>query len=345
MATPSAKKIFVTGGTGFLGSYLLRTLVARMPDADILALKRPHSSLDLVGEEAEKIQWIEGDILDYFLLEDIMAEVSEVYHCAATVSFDPRGRAHMREVNVEGTENLVNAALHHQHLRLVHVSSVAAIGRRKEIGLISEQTKWESNRKNSQYAITKYQGEMEVWRGITEGLDAAIVNPSIILGSGYWDRGTGKIIRNAWNAFPFYPVGGSGFVDVRDVADFMIRLMDSGIRGQRYVLNSENMAYGTLFSELARLLDKPAPRIKVNGWIKEIAWRAEWLRTRITGGTPFITKETANNSMETWKFDAKKSLGMPGFAYRPLSVTLEETCQQFRESMALGQNFHRLPLV
>ncbi|MEM1220212.1 MAG: NAD-dependent epimerase/dehydratase family protein [Bacteroidota bacterium] len=338
------KKIFVTGGTGFLGSYLLRMLVEKEPSTEILALHRASSSLDLVGEAAAKVQWIEGDILDYLLLEDIIGTVQEIYHCAATVSFDPRDYEYMRRVNVEGTENMVNAALNNQSARLVHVSSVAAIGRRKDIGIISENTKWESSTKNSYYAITKYQSEMEVWRGITEGLNAAIVNPSIILGSGFWDRGTGKIIRNAWREFPFYPAGASGFVDVRDVADFMIRLMAEEVRGQRYLLNGANLGYGELFSDLASRLGKKPPRVKVNWWIKEAAWRAEWIRTRFTGGSPFITKETANNSMESWQFDAQKSLEMPGFSYRPLEQTLEETCRQFAESQRAGKGFHRLPV-
>ncbi|MEO1713970.1 MAG: NAD-dependent epimerase/dehydratase family protein [Bacteroidota bacterium] len=340
----TAKKIFVTGGTGFLGSYLLRMLVEKDPAAEIIALRRTSSSLDMVGDAAARIQWIEGDMLDYLLLEDVIGRVQEIYHCAATVSFDPRDQEHMRRINVEGTENLVNATLYHQSPRLVHVSSVAAIGRRKDIGIISEDTKWESSTKNSYYAITKYQSEMEVWRGITEGLNAAIVNPSIILGSGFWDRGTGKIIRNAWREFPFYPAGASGFVDVRDVADFMIRLMAEGIQGHRYLLNSTNLGYGALFSDLANRLGKKPPRVKVNWWIKEAAWRAEWLRTRLTGGTPFITKETANNSMESWEFNAQKSLQLPGFSYRPLEQTLEETCRQFVESQQLEQGFHRLPI-
>ena len=177
------KKIFVTGGTGFLGSYLLRYLIHK-GYTDIRALKRSTSSMALLGDVAHLIEWIDGDILDVVSLQESMQEVQQVYHCAAIVSYESGQADLMHEVNVVGTANVVNLALEMQVEKLVHVSSIAALGRSGKSKLLDESAKWEQSKFNTQYAISKHRAEMEVWRGIAEGLNAAIVNPSVILGSG-----------------------------------------------------------------------------------------------------------------------------------------------------------------
>lgn len=338
------KQILVTGGTGFLGSYLLRYLV-REGYTRVRALRRATSQMDLVAEVANKIEWVEGDVLDIFSLEDAMQGVQQVYHCAAVVSFDPRDYDQMRQVNVDGTANVVNAALAANIEKLVHVSSIAAIGRMKNQPIVTEQTKWERSHHNSEYAISKYLSENEVWRGMTEGLNVAVVNPSVILGAGRWEEGPLKFFKVVWKNFPFYTKGITGFVDVRDVARFMLQLMESEASGERYILNGDNLTYQTIFAEIATHLNKKAPSIQVNPVIQQIAWRVEWLRSKLFGGRPLVTRETAATSMRSYFYENEKSRSDFDFEYTPIRQTIAESCRQFREAAENGFESRILPLI
>ncbi|HMN89029.1 MAG TPA: NAD-dependent epimerase/dehydratase family protein [Saprospiraceae bacterium] len=339
------KQILVTGGTGFLGSYLLRYLL-REGYTQVRALRRSNSRMDLVADIADQIAWVEGDLLDIFALEKAMQNVQQLYHCAAIVSFDPRDRNQMRQVNVEGTANVVNAALHAGIAKMVHVSSVAAIGRRKNTDIVTEQSRWERSNYNSEYAISKYLSENEVWRGMVEGLPVAVVNPSIIIGSGRWHEGPQQLFRLVWNNFPFYTTGVSGFVDVRDVARFMIQLMESNITNERYILNTENLRFQTVMNEIAAHLQRKPPRIRVTPLIQQIAWRVEWLRTLLSGRRPLITREVANHATRSFYYQNGKSLtDFPNFEYTPIQQTIAETCSQFRQAAEADFNTTTLPLL
>ncbi len=338
------KQILVTGGTGFLGSYLLRYLV-REGYTRVRALRRATSTMDLVAEVADKIEWVESDVLDTFSLEDAMQDVQLLYHCAAVVSFDPQDYDQMRQINVDGTANVVNAALAAGVEKMVHVSSIAAIGRMKNQPQVSEQTKWERSNHNSEYAISKYLSENEVWRGMVEGLNVAVVNPSVILGSGRWDENALKFFKMVWKNFPFYTKGTTGFVDVRDVARFMLLLMESEVSGERYILNGENLTYQTVFNEIALHLNKKPPSIQVNPLIQQIAWRVEWLRSKLFGGRPFITRETAATALRSYFYENEKSRTDFDFEYTPIRQTIAETCRQFREAAATEFESKVLPLI
>lgn len=335
------QQLFVTGGTGLLGSYLLRYLV-QAGYQRIRALRRANSRMDLVANIVDKIEWIEGDILDVLFLDKAMEDVQRVYHCAAIVSFDPRDVDKMMQVNQEGTANLVNICLHHQVEKLIHVSSIAAIGRRPKTRIINEALKWERSHYNSNYAISKYLAEQEVWRGIAEGLTAAIVNPSVIMGSGFWDEGPTRFFKQVWEGLKFYPTGATGFVDVRDVAQFMIQLMESNIAKERYILNGENLQFQKVFNSIAKELHTKAPFIKVNPLLKSIAWRAEWLRTLFTRKKPMVTRDTANAAMRTFEYQNDKSLQVFDFKYTPIARTIAETSSQFLQ--ALKEDFRPMGL-
>lgn len=338
------KQILVTGGTGFLGSYLLRYLV-REGYTRVRALRRATSNMDLVNEVIHKIEWIEGDVMDIFSLEDAMQDVQLVYHCAAIVSFDPRDYEEMRQINVDGTANVINAALEANVEKLVHVSSTAAIGRMKNQPVVTEQTKWERSNYNSEYAISKYLAENEVWRGMVEGLNVAVVNPSVILGSGRWDEGPLQFFKMGWNNFPFYTKGTAGFVDVRDVARFMLQLMQSEVVGERYILSGESLTYQTVMNEIATHLNKKPPTIQVNPLLQQIAWRVEWLRSRMFGGRPLITRETASHSLRTFFYQNDKSRTDFAFEYTPIRQTIAEVCGQFQEVAENGFASKTLPLI
>jgi nucleoside-diphosphate-sugar epimerase len=337
------KSIFVTGGTGFLGSYLLRYLVAE-GYTDIRALKRPNSPMDLVREVADKIEWIEGNILDTFILEDAMDGVQQVYHCAGIVSYAPSDYQLMMDVNAEGTTNMVNVALYRKVEKFVYVSSIASIGRRPKLPVIDENTKWERSNWNSSYAISKYLGEMEVWRGVAEGLNVGIVNPAVIIGSGFWDRGTGQLFERANNGLKFYPKGSTGYVDVRDVARFMVKLMDSDIQNERYILNGANSSYLDFFTKVAAVLNKKPPSIQVNFILKELAIAGEWLRSTLLRKKPLLTRHTVNHVNRDFVYKNEKSKAAFDFDYTPLEQTLAETGEQFLASQKRKEKAAVLPI-
>lgn len=338
------KQILVTGGTGFLGSYLLRYLV-REGYTRIRATRRPDSRMDLVAAVADKIEWVETDLLDVIGLENAMQHVTKVYHCAAIVSFDPRNYDEMRRVNVDGTANVVNAALYANVEKLVYVSSIAAIGRTKQSRIITEKTKWERSKLNSEYGISKYLAEQEVWRGAAEGLNIAIVNPSVILGSGRWGEGPLKFFKLIHKQYPFYTTGTSGFVDVRDVARFMLLLMESDISRERFILNAENLTFQTLMNEIAKQLGKKPPSIKVTRFTQQIVWRLEWLRSRLFGGKPLITREVAQRATASYFYENEKSLSVFDFEYTPIRQTIAETAAQFKAAAAADFKTMYLPLL
>ncbi|CAL1521152.1 NAD-dependent epimerase/dehydratase family protein [Chitinophaga sp. MM2321] len=327
--------ILVTGGTGFLGSHLIRSLVDAGKPVRALCRKQPSPRLQ---DLADKIEWVPGDILDVPSLEDAMVGITQVYHCAAIVSFQPGDRNNLLKVNAEGTANVVNMALDAGVQKLLYVSSVASIGRAKENAPVDEDCEWEDSRNNSQYSISKFQGEMEVWRGIAEGLDAVIVNPSIILGAGFWEDGSGALLKSAWKEFPFYTLGVNGFVDVKDVANVMIQLMDSSISGERFILSADNWNYQQLFTEMAHALGKKPPHIAVKPWIAEVVWRLEKVKGMITGKPPLVTKETARTAQLKVYYDHSKVLSfLPGFSFRPLKQTIAEISAAFIKEKAVQQ--------
>ena len=338
------KKIFVTGGTGLLGSYLLRYLIKK-GYTNVWALKRNTSSMSLVKEIEDQITWVEGDILDVPLLEEVMEDTYQVYHCAAIVSFNPKEFKEMMQVNQEGTANVVNMCLYRNVEKLVHVSSIAAIGRREKVINVSESNKWERSEYNSQYAISKYLAEQEAWRGWAEGLNVAIVNPSVIMGSGFWLQGPTRFFKQVWDGLRFYPIGSTGFVDVRDVARFMLTLMESDIVGERFILNGDNLTFRTVFSEIANAIHKPAPNIRVTNIMKSLAWRIEWLRSRLTGKKPMVTRDTANASMRTFLYENAKSLNTFNFTYTPILQTIRETGEQYLEAVEKDLQPMALPLL
>ena len=334
-------KVLITGGTGFVGSYLLRLLVRE--GWRVRALRRSASPMHLVQEVADQVEWAEADVTDVGALEDAFEGVTHVCHCAAMVSFHPRDRRRMMQVNVEGTANVVNLALDFGVKKLVHVSSIAALGRTKERPELDEHSKWAASKRNTQYAISKYMSEQEAWRGHFEGLPTAIVNPAIVLGSGFWDTGSARFFRQVDAGLPFWPTGCSGFVDVRDVARFMLLLLEGDTVGERFILNAQNMAYRDFFSMMAHDLGKKPPSIRVAPWLGEVAWRVEWMKEKLLGMAPIVTKESARSSVSQFRYANQKSLTVPGFAYRPVEETVRETAAQFLTSKAAGAKAGVLP--
>lgn len=275
------------------------------------------------------IEWVDGDILDYFSLEKMLAGVTEIYHCAAIVSFNTNDRQKMISNNVEGTANLVNAALENGVKKICHVSSVAALGRLDEQQLITEETNWVPSKKISGYSESKFFSEVEIWRGIQEGLDAVIVNPSIILGPANWETGSAKIFKTVWDGMKYYTRGITGYVDVKDVAKAMVLLMDElnfeMCKNQRYLLNAENLSYQDVFYQIADAIGKPRPKIHATRFMLELGWRAAKMASLITGKPQLITREIVNSSKSMNNFDGSKITRQLNFNYLPISESIKQT--------------------
>lgn len=308
--------IFLTGGTGLLGSHLLIELLKR--GKKVRALKRKTSSLKNVqqifnyylGDESSdlfnSIEWIEGDINDIVSLKSVMIGCDEVYHAAGYVSFYRKDFKKLMKINKEGTANIVNVCLALGVKKLSYVSSTAAIGRDLKGTEYTEKSKWANSSENSNYAVSKYSGEMQVWRGQEEGLNTSIVNPSVILGAGNWEEGSLTLFKNVKKGLKFYTEGVNAFVDARDVAFCMVELVENNIFNERFLIISENVCFRDLFFQIADELKVKRASTKVKPWLAGLAWRIEALKSRMFGIKPKITKETARSAMSISKYSNAK---------------------------------------
>lgn len=321
--------ILVTGGTGFLGAHLLHLLIQKHPQQTICATKRPNSNLQLVADIAHKIKWLHADVLDTEALYSAMQGVEQVYHSAALVSFVGTQRPNLYNINVKGTANVVNAALENKVKKMVYVSSIAAIGRSEKNDQVNEQTKWENSRYNTYYGETKRLAELEVWRGAEEGLKSVIINPSVILGTGDWTSGSCNLFLQIWEGLKIYPQGGTGFVNVQDVANIAYLLMNSDIENERFIINSENWSYKVFFETIAQYLQKPAPNMAATPLLKAIGWRLEALKSYLKKREPILTRETARTSGKTYFYDNQKVCNALNYKFIPVQETIRQVCNDF----------------
>ncbi len=318
--------ILVTGATGLVGSHLISALLAKG-----FSVKALYRSEIPSFNDSQKIQWIKADILDVVAMEQAMEGVTQVYHCAAIVSFSSKNKEALHHTNIEGTANIVNACLNATVEKLVFVSSVAALGRIREEQTINEKMNWTEETSNSEYGKSKYLAEMEVWRGMGEGLNIAIVNPVIILGPGDWTKGSSALFKSAYDEFPWYTEGSSGFVDVLDVVDAMILLMESNISSQRYIISGATLKYKEVFTMIANAFQKRPPHKKVTALLAEIVWRLEAIKGVFTGKAPLLTKETSRTARASVNFDNTKLLqAIPHFQYRPIESSIIRICDELK---------------
>lgn len=324
--------ILVTGGAGLLGKELItQLLLAGKP------VRAIYNKTMIADFENESLQQMQCDILDVVGLEEAMEGVDQVYHCAAIVTFNPGRKPEMFKINIEGTANVVNAALDAGIKKMVYVSSVAALGRIREDGPINETMNWTEETSNSAYGQSKYLAEMQVWRGIGEGLNAVMVNPVIILGAGNWNGGSSQIFKTAYDEFPWYTEGSTGFVDVKDVVKAMIELMNSDITAERFIISAENRTYADVFGLIAKAFGKKPPHKKVTPLLANIVWRIEAIKSHFTGKDPLLTKETAATAMTKATFDnSKLKAFIPGFEYRKIEDTIAETCKVLQQKINNG---------
>jgi len=328
--------VFVTGGTGLIGTFLIQHLLQK--GAVIKALYR--QNIPARFQNIAQLEWIEGDILDATLLRKIIREADEVYHCAGLVSYAPQDAEILKSINIDGTSNVVNACLANSRVSLCHVSSIAALGMVKGDQLITEEAKWDGATEHSLYASSKYFGELEVWRGIAEGLKAIIVNPSVVLGSAdEINRSSTQLFKYVADEKPYYTAGSANFVDVRDVVAAMIGLMERpNAAGERYIVSAGNLSYKEFFDQVASCLHKRAPFWKVPDWLTEIIWRLERVRSIFTCQRPLITKDTARTAKRKRLYSNEKIKNKLDITFRPVPETITWCCRELIKQQRLSEN-------
>jgi len=331
--------ILVSGGTGMLGAHLLYALVQK--DKKVRAIKRSTSNMEIVkrifgyyNDDAEKlfnqIEWIEADVLDSESVFNAMQGIDYVYHAAAIVSFASKDRENMITSNIMGTQNMVNASLANGIKKFCHVSSISALGEAINGEPITEESFRNPKARHSGYSTSKFLSEMEVWRGITEGLNAVIVNPSIILGPGDWKSGSPSIFSNIGKGLKFYTNGTTGYVDVMDVVNSMISLMESDIINERFIISAENLSFKEIFWQVAEALDVKKPDTQANALMLSLAWRWESLRSKITGKVPLVTKDSAYSAVNKAKFSSEKLVNATKFKFTPINECITRIARAYK---------------
>ncbi|MBX2895677.1 MAG: NAD-dependent epimerase/dehydratase family protein [Cyclobacteriaceae bacterium] len=318
--------IAITGANGLLGSYILRKLVAEK--VPVIALCRNNSDRKLVTD-IKDITWRNADVTDPVSLEDALQGATTVIHTAALVTFNPRLRDKMMQVNIGGTRHVVDACLALKIPNLIHISSVAALGRKSGVPRIDENTHWVDSNLNTDYAISKRLAELEVWRGAEEGLAVNVINPSVILAPADWEKSSARLFQYVWQEKKFYTDTHINYVDVRDVVAVIWKLLEHKISHQQFIVNAGSASVKNLFDLMALNFKRKAPSIKVStGWVKWLAW-ADELRSRITGSEPMITRQSARVTKENFFFANDKVKHELGISFSTAEETIAWCCQQY----------------
>ena len=333
--------VLVTGGTGLVGAHLLLHLIesASTDNTKIRATYRELKNIQktkLLFENYHKlplfdaIEWVQADIIDVPSLEKAFMEIDYVYHCAAVISFDPKDENHLRKTNIEGTANIVNLCLVHKVKKLCYVSSTSALGDLSgNESIINEETEWNPEKPHSDYAISKYGAEMEIWRGQQEGLDVVVVNPGVIIGPGFLDQGSGELFTKVKKGLRFYTLGTTGFIAVSDVVIIMVKLMKSEIVNQRFILISQNIVFRDIFHMIADALKVKRPKYHATPLLMRFLWRFDLIFSLLSKRNRQITKATAKASYSTHQYSNEKIEATLAYSFLNLKEYINSTAYLF----------------
>jgi dihydroflavonol-4-reductase len=319
--------IAVTGANGLLGSFIVRKLMES--GKPFVAFKRKGSDMSLLKDVAGQITWRDADVTDSISLDEALKGVTHVIHAAAIVSFNPRDKQKIFDVNLQGTRNVVNACLANSVKRLLHVSSVAALGRQKDQETIDENNKWTESPINSTYGESKYLAELEVFRGQEEGLSTVIVNPSLILAPADWNKSSAQLFKYVWSQRPYYIQGSLNYIDVRDVSNAVDELLHSSLENQRFILNAGSIPFEEFFKNIAVRFKRRAPYIKVPKKLLHVIAPIESVRSWLLNSEPLITRETARLAGTHFLYSNKKVSKTLNFEFQSIDKTLQWCCDYY----------------
>ena len=331
--------ILITGGTGLVGANVLLRLSESVASDSIVALYRTEKSKEKTFTLFKKnqketyfnsVNWIQGDILDVPSLENAFQNIEYVYHCAALISFNPSDEEKLRKINIEGTANIVNFCINKKVKKLCYVSSIAAIGDlAQNETILTENSEWNPEMPHTDYAISKYGAEMEVWRGYQEGLDVVIVNPGVILGDSFWNQGSGTLFSKVRSGIPFYTNGSTGYIAVVDVASIMTELMNSTVTGERFILISENITYKTIFEKISKRIKAKNPSIEAKPWLLNLACVLDSISNFIIRTDRRITKMTAKSLVNEDQYSSEKIIQLLNYSFIEIDAFLDEITVDF----------------
>ncbi len=320
--------ILITGATGFLGSYI-STLLVENGYTNLHATHRETSDFSLVTRIKDKINWIVCDFSDISSIHEVTRDKDVIIHSAAAVSFKKSDVELLMKSNATLTADLVNAALQNNIKRFIHISSIAAIGRSLNEDFISEKTDWSDGPLNSDYAISKRFAELEVWRGAAEGLNMCILNPSLIIGAGFWDKGTPSIFTRLKKGVTFFPTGANGVVDVRDVAKSVLLALEKNVSNKRIIISAENVYYRDFFQKIASVLKAKIPSRPLSPLLVNCYSAVDKLLNIFGTELGFVSaKQLKSLSFES-RYDNKISVEELGLKYRDLEVSINDIVQNF----------------
>ena len=332
--------VLVTGATGLVGSHLVYKLVSN--GIPVKGMYRRAKKLELVknvfsyySDDAQalynQVEWVESDINDIPSLQKAFENVTHVYHCAAFVSFEPDKYHQLRKINIEGTANIVNLSISNGINKLCYVSSIAAIGHNPNPDVpITEKTEWQPEADNSVYAITKFGAELEVWRGSQEGLDVVIVNPGIIVGPGYWHGGgSSSLFKSIYKGMSHYTTGITGYVDVYDCVEAMIKLIEGDVKNERFILVAENLSFQQFQEKVAVALGVEPPKKEASPSLLAFAWRVDWLRNKLLGKRRKLSKQMARSAQSKSLYNHSKIKDTIEFSFNDLDTSIKKTAELF----------------
>ena len=316
-------RILVTGGTGLLGSYMLRWF--RHHGYTNLTATFHNDSKTLPADLQQGIEWKKLVLPDIQDTHEIISGMDWVIHTAAYIGYNKNEKAKLLAINQEGTKHIVNACLEHQVKHFIYVGSIGALGKEKNFATLNEASPWLQNEFSTTYGLSKYLGELEAWRGSIEGLNVTAVLPSVILGTGDWQRSSLQIFDRVAKKSGWYPGGQTGYVDVRDLANFIGLILEKNKPGERWILNAENLSYEVIYRMIGQVLGlqknfRPAPR-----WLANVILSSISLMTGKQLG-----KEILAPAYATFSYDHSKSLALDGFSYRPIEETIHEVTEIYR---------------
>ncbi len=331
MITPSlTDRILVTGATGLLGSHVIRELLTHGYD-NIVAMKRSSSSMALISDVHDRVEWWECDLLDLTSLDD-PGVVDAIIHCAALISYDPRDRDAMERVNVEGTKSIIELAHRKSVKRLIHVSSIAAVGASDDGNPVDEKALWNYEAgATSAYSVTKFYAEQEMWRAHVEGLSVLIACPSVILGAGDWTQGSASIPHRVAAGLLYYPSGSTGYVDVHDVASILRKMLSLTTDGERYIVSAHNASYKYVLENFARALGASPPTRELPLWMHSVLPFLSRIRQLISGDSP-ITRTLLQSMSQVRHYSDSKLQRDIGHDYRPLIDTIDRIAKAYGEA-------------
>lgn len=333
--------ILVTGGTGLVGAHLLYRLASEQQKVRAIyrskkSLKHTKNVFSCYTENSETlfnaIEWVKADIIDIPALTEVFKGITQVYHCAALVSFEPNKYYQLRQTNIEGTANLVNLSLSFSVEKFCHVSSIATLSDTLNQLPITEENIWNPEEDHNDYAITKYGAEMEVWRGSQEGLDVVIVNPGVILGPGIWENGSGNLFKRAKKGLNYYTAGSIALVDVEDVVSAMLNLTNSDLKNERYILVAENWSYKKFTSALSNAVEAQPPQKLASKTLLNIVWRLDWLRHKLTGKKRQLTKRLTKTLITTKNYSSVKIKTALNYNFKAIDKSVINIGQHFLDS-------------